>query len=293
MKAARFARGMRGVTLIELMISMVIGLVVVGAVIVSFVDSGKASRYQAALGQMNQDAQVALNLLSREVQLAGYVSPVQTLGTTFPLFGCDGTKGAVPFTNPALATGNLTCGAATGATVSALEVVYEADVYNTVVAAGTYPSDCLGNGFTSISTPPYIVRNRYFVDTGTGAGASGRPELYCASNLSAKQPLLENVDELQIWYGIVAAASPTQVIRYARAGKDTATTNTVNAQAAGEWNNVMSVKICLLMRSAEPVLTSEDTLTYKDCSAGDQTSSDGYLRRAYFTTATVRAKMTS
>lgn len=285
MKAARLARGMRGVTLIELLISLVIGMVVVAAVIVSFVDSGKVSRYQATLGQMNQDAQVALNLLSREVQLAGYVSPVQSLGSTPPLFGCDGTVGSVPFTDPA-ATGALTCGAATGSTVSALEVVYEADLYNTVVATGSVPSDCLGNGFAAT---PYIVRNRYFIDT----GPAGRPELYCASNLSAKQPLLENVDQLQIWYGIVAAAAPNQVIRYARAGKDAATLDTVNAQAAGEWNNVMSVKICLLMRSAEPILTGEDTLTYKDCSAMDQTSSDKYLRRAYFTTATVRAKMTS
>ena len=91
----------------------------------------------------------------------------------------------------------------------------------------------------------------------------------------------------------MAAAAPTQVVRYARAGKDAATLDTVNAQPAGEWNNVMSVKICLLMRSAEPILTGEDTLTYKDCSATEQTSSDKYLRRAYFTTATVRAKMTS
>jgi type IV pilus assembly protein PilW len=287
MKAARLARGMRGVTLIELLISMVIGMVVVAAVLVSFVDSGKVSRYQATLGQMNLDAQVALNLLSREVQLAGYVSPVQSLGSTPPLFGCDGTVGSVPFTNPA-ATGALSCGAATGTTVSALEVVYEADLYNTVVAAGSVPSDCLGNGF-AVGATPYIVRNRYFIDT----GPAGRPELYCASNLSAKQPLLENVDQLQIWYGIVAAAAPNQVIRYAQAGKDATTPGTVNAQAAGEWNNVMSVKICLLMRSAEPILTGEDTLTYQDCGATTQTSADKYLRRAFFTTATVRAKMTS
>lgn len=285
MKVTRLARGMKGITLIELMISMVIGLVVVGAVIVTFVDSGKVSRYQSALGQMNQDAQVALNLLSREVQLAGYVSPVQSLGTTPPLFGCDGTAGTVPFTNPA-ATGALTCGDATGTTVSALEVVYEADLYNTVVASGSVPSDCLGNGF---SATPYIVRNRYFIDT----GPAGRPELYCASNLSAKQPLLENVDDLQIWYGIVAAAAPNQVIRYARAGKDAASTGTVNELGTAEWNNVMSVRICLLMRSAEPILTSEDPSTYKDCSGTDQTTTGKYLRRAYFTTATVRAKMTS
>ena len=55
----------------------------------------------------------------------------------------------------------------------------------------------------------------------------------------------------------------------------------------------MSVRICLLMRSAEPILTGEDTLTYLDCDSAPQTSADKYLRRAYFTTATVRTKMTS
>ena len=288
MNGSRIPRGMRGVSLIELMISLAIGLVVVGAVLVTFVDSGKVSRYQTALGQMNQDAQLALNLLSREVQLAGYVSPVQTLGSTPALFGCDGTTGAVPFVDPA-ATGNLTCNASVGATVSGFEVVYEADTYNTVVATGNLPTDCLVNTQPAPSLGPYIVRNRYFVDT----GPANRPELYCASNWSAKQPLVENVDDMQIWYGVVAAAAPTQVIRYARAGKDASTVNTVNAQAAGEWNNVMSVKICLLMRSSEPILTDEDTQTYLDCDSTSVTYTDKFLRRAYFTTATVRAKMTS
>lgn len=288
MKARHFPRGMRGVTLIELMISLVIGLVVVGAVIVSFVGSGRAGRYQAAVGQMNQDAQIGLNLLSREVQLAGYVSPVQSLGTTPPVYGCDGK-----FTDPAATGTPGPCLAATGTAGSALEVVYEADLYNTVKASGgTLPSDCLGNKQPSPSAGPYIVRNRYFIDVG-GTGSTGRPELYCASNWGAKQPLVENVENMKIWYGVVASATPSQVIRYAKAGQDATTANTVNAQAAGEWNNVMSVRICLLMRSSEPILTGEDTLTYSDCDSASQTSSDKYLRRSYFTTATVRGKMTS
>lgn len=287
MKAVRFSRGARGFSLIELLISMAIGLVVVSAVLISFVGAGKAGRYQAALGQMNQDAQIALNLLSREVQLAGYVSPVQSLGTISPLFGCDGTKGAVPFTNPA-ATGSLTCGAAVGATTSALEVVYEADVFNTVALAGGQPSDCLGNSQNPATGAPFIVRNRYFVDT---HATTGRPELYCASNWSAKYPLLENVDDMQLWYGVSAAADPTQVIRYAKAGMDATTPSTVNALGAAEWNNVMGARICLLMRSSEPILTNEDTLTYLDCDGVTQTSNDRFLRRAYFTTATARSKM--
>ena len=290
MNARHFSRRMRGVSLIELMVSLAIGLVVVGAVLVTFVDSGKTSRYQAALGQMNQDAQMALNVLSREVQLAGYVSPVQVLGSPPPppVFGCDGTKGTIPFTDPD-ATGDVVCGPAVGATVSAFEVVYEADTYNTVVATGNLPTDCLNSPRDPLLVGAYIVRNRYFIDI----GPSGRPELYCASNWHDKEPLLENVDDMQILYGVTAPAEPTQVVRYARAGKDVSTAETVNAQAAGEWNNVMSVKICLVMRSSDPIVTSEDTQTYLDCDSQSVTYTDKFLRRAYFTTATVRAKMTS
>lgn len=289
MKSIGSSRRMGGVTLIELLISLVIGMVVVVAVLVSFVDSGKVSRFQTAVGQMNQDAQVALNLLTREVQMAGYVSPGNSLGAP-AVFGCDGTSGTVPFSSPS-AAGAMTCGAATGTTVSALEVVYEADDKTTVPQGGAKtPSDCLGTGIT-VSGGIYITRNRYYVNT----SSSGRKELHCASPAGGgvAQPLVENVEDMQLWYGVTTAAAPTQVIRYAKAGKDGSTANTVNALGAAEWNNVMSVRICLLMRSAEPILTGEDTLTYLDCDSLSKTSTDKYLRRAYFTTATVRTKMTS
>ena len=290
MKAIGCSRKMSGVTLIELLISLVIGMVVVVAVLVSFVDSGKVSRFQTAVGQMNQDAQVALNLLTREVQMAGYISPGKTLGAP-AIFGCDGTSGSVPFSSPK-AAGAMTCGAATGTTISAIEVVYEADEKTTVPqGVAKTPSDCLGTGIT-VSGGIYITRNRYYVAT----SSSGRKELHCASPAGVSgvaQPLIENVEDMQLWYGVTTTAAPTQVIRYAKAGKDASTANTVNAQGAAEWNNVMSVRICLLMRSAEPILTGEDTLTYLDCDSVSKTSADKYLRRAYFTTATVRTKMTS
>jgi type IV pilus assembly protein PilW len=283
-------------TLIEVLISLVIGLVVVGAVIVSFVGSGKAGRYQSALNQMNQDAQFGLNLLSREIELAGYVSPSQSLGSLTPLFGCDGATGAIPF-DPTATT--LVCGNSGTTNVSAFEVVYEADINTTVpvtVGSVQYPSNCLGDRLAAVGSI-YIARNRYFIDTATGTNASGRPELYCASPASAnnsgtyhREPVMENVDDLQVSYG-VALPETYVVIRYAKAGKDSTTVNTVNAQPAGEWNNVMAVRICLLMRSAEPVLTGEDTRTYLDCNSQTKTSTDNYLRRAYVTTATVRSKM--
>jgi type IV pilus assembly protein PilW len=285
MRHARSLRKAQGLTLIELMISIAIGLVVVAAVMVNFAASGRATRYQSALGQMNQDAQVALNILSREVQLAGYVSPTNSLGNSSPLFGCDATlsttAGDIPFVDATVAVQPTCSAAVTAPTVSGLEVVYQADTYNTVTTAGGVPADCAGIA-APLAGSIRVTRNRYFVDR---AATGGRPELYCASNASTKIQIVENVEDMQIWYGVVSAALPSEVIRYAQAAG-------VNAQPAGEWNNVMAVKICLLMRSAEPVLTPEDSQSYLDCRSDPVTYADRYLRRAYFTTATVRSKMT-
>lgn len=295
MKAMRSLGTQRGVTLIELMISMAIGLVVVGAVLVSFVGSGKAGRYQAALSQMNQDAQVGLNLLAREVQMAGYVSPGQTLGAP-AIFGCDSMRSPTvsPFTNPE-AAGAMTCMPWTADSVSALEVVYEADTLTTVATGAGLPSDCLGFGLTAVAPNFYITRNRYHVQANA---SSGRNELQCSSPAATgnTQPLIENVEDMQLWYGVAAAATPNTVVRYVRAGRDPSTPDTINALGAAEWNNVNSVRICLLMRSAEPVLTSEDTAAtpnYLDCNSNavPYPPGDYFLRRAYFTTAMVRTKM--
>ncbi|MBC7919401.1 MAG: PilW family protein [Rhodoferax sp.] len=278
-----------GVSLIEILISLVIGLVVVGAVLVSIVGAGKAGRYQAAFSQMNEDAQVGLSILARDLQMAGYsqptaltnstpLLPTPTMVLTFnptvtrAVFGCD-----TGFANAAAAT--VVCGSVT---TPALEVAYEADTANTVATVGGLPSDCLGNGIPGVA--PFVARNRYFIS----AGNSGRPELYCASNNAANtpQPLIENIENMRVWYGVSVAADPRQVVRYVSA------TN-INAVGAAEWNNVISVRICLLVRSAEPVLNAgdEDTLTYRDCSSVTQTSNDRYLRRAYFATSSLRAKM--
>ncbi len=286
---------MKGLTLIELLISLVIGLVVVGAVIVSMIGSGKAGRFQEAYSQMNEDAQIALSILSRDLQMAGYSQPSDLVNIALPaatpsfvltfaslgagniVFGCD-----TGFANPSVAT--VACGPAT-VTTAAIEVAYEADLKNTVPqGTPSVPSDCLGNGIPV--GPPYIARNRYYLSVSTTATTSGRPELYCASNNVANtgQPLVENIEDMKILYGVAVAAAPTQVVRYVTAAQ---------VATVPDWGNVISVRVCLQVRSAEPVLApgGEDVLTYLDCAGTSQTSVDGYLRRAYFSTSALRDRM--
>lgn len=296
---------MRGLTLVELMISLVIGLVVVGAVLVSYLSSGQTNKRQAAYAEMNENAQIALTLMKSDLLLAGYAQPLGTVTnpgppaiTTFnktyagsPVFGCDNG-----FVNVSAATGAAACVVASG--MPALEVNYEADTSNTVKTAADLPSDCKGarlpasNVVVPLPLPAknvtfYVASNRYYLS----AGNTGRSELHCASNArdlannpTTPQPMVDNVDAMKIWYGEANAVDRRQIVRY------------VPASSVVIWPNIVSVRVCVLMRSSEKVLTGEDTTAgmagYLDCDSAAQTSADGYLRRAYFLTTTLRNKMT-
>jgi type IV pilus assembly protein PilW len=273
---------MRGFSLVEIMISLVIGLVVVGAVMVTYLSNTKSSQQQAAYAEMNENAQLGLGIISRDLMLAGYSTATGTTVsggvTTFTraysqraVFGC-----VFGFTSPNQSAAIAAADCVASAGKPGIEVVYQADVVNTVPTSGNVPSDCLGNGLTIVGAN-YFAYNRYYLSSGN----TGRSELHCASPGNAGQPLVDNVDGMKVWYGEAAAADPRSVVRY------------VTAANVTDWMRVVSVRVCLLMRSNETVLQSstEDTMTYLDCDSTSQTSTDRYARRAYFTTATLRNKM--
>lgn len=305
MKHSALRSRVRGVSLVEVMVSLVIGLVVVGAVMVSYMASGKSSRQQAAYAEMNENAQLGLGLLSRDLLLAGYAQPtgsvtagipaLTTFGRTYagrPVFGCDNG-----FVSPNT-TGAVACAA--GAGTPAIEMVYDADIRNTVPTAANLPSDCLGNTLNPAAgvlsgANFFVAFNRYYV----AAIGTGRSELHCASNtqdISGQpvpgQPLVDNVEAMKFWYGEagIPAADSRRVVRYVTAS------NLVDASFA----NVIAVKVCLLIRSSEAVLDAGETtdtttnnamLAYLDCDSATQTSADRHLRRAYFKTTTLRNRM--
>jgi type IV pilus assembly protein PilW len=60
--------------------------------------------------------------------------------------------------------------------------------------------------------------------------------------------------------------------------------------AVTDWGRVVAVRICLLMRSSDPILANEDNATYSDCSGADATSADRRIRRAFFSTVALRNK---
>jgi len=289
----------RGISLIEIMVSLVIGLFVVGAVMLNYLGSGATGKQASQTAQMTEDAQIAFAQMSRDIQMAGYteVSNILSSGVpgataTFvramaipsPLLGCQ-----YGFTN-VNAGWNLAACNASGTVSHVVEATYQTTTTTNVQTSAGKQTDCLGNSVEvnptgsngGNSALPSFTNNRYYVANST----SGRPELHCASPAGAA-PVAENVQSMKLWYGIASAWNPNnkasrQPVRYVTAA-DVAT--------GGGWGNVVAVRICLLMRTAEPVLQGGDPTAYLDCDAATQNSSDRRIYRAFFSTVAVRNKM--
>lgn len=228
-----------GVTLIELMISLTLGIVIMVAVIGAYLGASGAGRTAEALGRMNEDGQTALTILSQQLRMAG-VNPSQsdrasstianlrgnsvpqhnTVTNAFAIRACD-----VTFSNVtgAASTTALTCGhGAASAGPDSISIAYEADRYNTVPTAAGIPTDCMGSGLTALSPAPnylksdgvttvtpniYEAENRYYIGTSTNVI---NPTLYCKGNATANaQPLVENIEDLQFTFGMVNPSAIT------------------------------------------------------------------------------------
>lgn len=267
----------RGLSLLECLVGLALGLVIVATVAAQYVATGQSARLQAAQSQMTEDAQIALQLLSSELMMAGYARPqalVQgadgkprwqtALQSEPPLRACD-----AGFVSPASTTEALCAGSGSTA---AFEVRYQADEFNTVPLSGsTRPSDCLGNGLNA-SAGGYFTSNRWYV-----AISQGRSELRCASQLgNPGQPLVDNVEALALWFAEAQSSEAEPPARYVRASQ------------VISFARVRSVRLCLLMRSTDAVLAAEDAATYLDCDGVTQTSVDRRLRRAFHTTVALR-----
>ncbi len=83
----------QGFTIIEMLVSVAIGMLVIAISIGMFVVQRKTFSLQEELSEMNQNAIAALNMISRDVRLAGYMvgGTFTTTGTASISFSIGGT----------------------------------------------------------------------------------------------------------------------------------------------------------------------------------------------------------
>jgi type IV pilus assembly protein PilW len=283
-----------GVGLIELLISMMLGLVIICALVIMYVGGGQSLRNVQAQGQMNEDAQIALSVISHELRQAGYNPRRDAAGSkndlgqgNWNLRACD--QGFTTTTVDQPSVSGLVCNAGGGG--FALAVVYEGDLSSGKKTSTGLPMDCIGNGVAVVpSSNFYVMQARLYVENNA---------LMCrgSGNLTGTQALAENIESMTATFAVAdpAAANNLDAKGYLSASEiNNVATPGLTALALPEerWNKVVAAHICIVVVSENIVLSdlgsSSAKPSYQDCGGAKVTITDGRLRRAYRSTVLLR-----
>lgn len=290
----------RGVTLIELLVAMAIGLLLVIAASATYLYSKSAYNTVSETSQMEENGRFALNLLSRYIQSAGFVmlnpKAANVQGALInKISGCDfGLSNGTT----ASAAADVACRAATPAgerQSGSISVFFDTDAFDTSLA-NFQGFNCIGN--RPVETPitdetgavSFIQsqsRAHFFISTFVSATPNGtvtRGQLSCVgeSKLATdplptfgSQPLIPGIEQLAVNYLLPSTVSP----KVAQRGQ--------SASAVTVWGDVMAVELCVLTRSIQSTSNETETV-YTDCygNAIPVTGNDSY--RTFRTTVNLR-----
>ena len=211
----RGRRYQSGVSLVELLVGLTLGLMVVAAAIGTLIVSRTASGAVGDLSQLQQQGSYALRVIGVQMRQAGSVAPVK-----------DSTTSLYSFSDAFIGFGgNASVVIGTDGTGKGADTV---SVSNEPLDGNpdTRPRDCLGEKASGAR-----IDSTFWVD-------GDAHELKCRSG-AKNQALIGNVVDFQVWYRILSAASTTQRM------------TAKQVDAAGLWRSVKSIEICLDLQGDE------------------------------------------
>ncbi len=286
-------------TLIELMVGLVIGIVLSLAAASLYLATRETSRTSQSISDVNETGKIALEMIGREIQKAGFYpaqygqtkdSKETYHGTFFNskdstivafntgLFGCDGAN-----YNPA---GKKCDDKVEGKPDSIITNYFSTPEFGASSLLGN-SNDCnrkpvagdANNAARKLDGLPLFVSNRFsIVDTAsyvdTDKNTVTANSLGCHGNgneaATTAQPALEGIEDMVIRYGIYAGDGDSTKL-----GKSPAQFVTAEAVSAksveGErtpWQRVTAVSVCIVVRSLASTRQEDkvgDVRTYRDC----------------------------
>lgn len=245
-------RAQRGLSLVELMVAMAIGLVITVVIANLFLGTKQSYRLQDDASRIQENARYSAQVLGRTLRLAGYradwnqsYDQVFNTAVAAPVVFAIGQSVTGVNDNGTNASDTIAVrfqGSGTGASAAGCVAT------NTCAGADGTVLDCLGNRIDRLMGATKFVTNLFQVRT---PGANGGPALFCSIDLGAAwTEIVPDVENMQILYGEKTTNLPSAE-RYLVAG------------AAGQnMNNVISIRIALLHRSANLSAGALDTRTY-------------------------------
>jgi type IV pilus assembly protein PilW len=225
-----------GLTLIELMVAMTLGMILTIAIGQIFMSSRFTHTSTNENARMQENARFALALLERELRMAGFVRNSST--------------GSYTVAAPAIAVAE-----GTGLNSSdEVTVRYFGSDGTVVGTADNTVINCIGEA---------AALNQAVVDTFyIAAGSTGEPSLFCRSvrpsdtTITTTTELLNGIESLQILVG-EDTSNDKGVDRYLGP-----------ADASLNMSNAVAVKISLLIRSSVEVMEGADNRKYNHFGAG-------------------------
>lgn len=303
-------RSIRGFSLIELLVALVIGLLLSVAGSAVYLYSKQAYNSVSETAQMEENGRFALNLLSRHVQSAGFVmlNPQANLlqgAGIVKVTGCD--FGLVDGQSPT-ATTDLGCRAATPAgerRSASISMNFETDapagagaLFQGFNCVGTNAIPVVTTGETGKTFTTFLTRSHFFISNTTATTPTGNTnmgQLSCVADSTPAaggavsyetQPLIPGIEQLAINYLVpsVAAGGTPKLAQNA--------TTASAVTAAARWGEVMAVELCVLTKSIQPA--GADTGTqYTDCYGTVQVANRAEVFRTFRTVVNLRNRSIS
>lgn len=202
----------QGISLIELLVGITLGLLVILAAISTLMVSRSASASVSDISQLQQQASYALRTIGLQLRQAGAIEPTLNADNQLFSFASD-------------YTGYGTTTAAIKGTDDSSGATLSTSTTQAPQLQKTYPRDCLGNAVTkgNIEATFRRVNNELKCLGSTGAG---------------EQALIQNVADFQVNYRVLIGSS-IQVL------------TAKQVEAGALWGAVQAVEVCLDMQGTE------------------------------------------
>lgn len=257
------ARRQRGAGLIEVMISLVIGLVLLGALAYFFLGSQQMNRTHDDVSRMQESGRNAMEVLGKAIRQAGYRLDVDQVMTGDAIAATDGAVAGTPASPDTITIRH--------------DPMWTPNAANPVRGS---EANCAGEVLTSDNDTLDSLANRTVNTRQIEYGFSvAEGELRCATRSQAgvitdpPVTLVDNIENMQITYGIRDANG--------------AITYYIDAPSATELTQVAEVRVSLLVKGPEANIATNKSQTYR-YNGETVTATDGFLRQVYTSTFTVR-----
>ncbi len=272
-----------GFSIVELMISLLLGLLLMTGVIQVFLSSRQTYATNEAMARQQENGRFALEFIARSARTAGYSDPIfpkdKPLPSPLIRNGCAG----LPANVAAVMNTYALCAPDGGGSLSdGIGFVMQPQLVDGV------RRDCVGNEIAENdllvinhfeiipaagNTPASLGCRAYKFNSATGAGSwTAGPN---------PKPLIDGIDSLQVLYGEDKAGDYRSANSY------------VSADRVSNWNRVRSIRIAVLANSVNPVLPVPPNRNFVLLDATSLASADfGDNRARQIFTTTIQLKNT-